>query len=186
MDLEGRIEESKSNDSLSVHPIRGQYGNIREQQRELFSYLEHKRKSVQNYMIDVSAGWVFYTPLMAVEEHFSGMSASEIFSSRAISATQGIFTTKPYTSFREFWAKYWQVDKKSSFLKKFAIDTSATLLFQIPLYSSILFFSGASIEEAEKAMPLGLCIGLGTGRMYGSFLDHWRKRMGGKKPLFEE
>ena len=187
MSLEERIEkEDNERPDLSVFPIDESYSNLKDRTRKTISYLHANKKIARDYMIDVCCGLTFFTPLMATEEYISGMDAKEIISSRSISAVQGIFTTKIYTDFREFWAGYWNVNAESSSKKKFAVDTSAMLILQIPLYSAILFFSVASLEEAETAMPLSLCIGFMSGRAYGSFLDKWRKKFGGKKPLLED
>lgn len=140
----------------------------------------------KNYIVDTTAGISFYTPIMAASEYFiGGMSSDEVLKSRLSAAVYHSVMRRPLGKFRQWYADMWHADAKSSFMKKFLIDTSVTVILQIPVYSAILYSSGASMEEITKALPAGIAIGASTGRPFGYFLDKWRK-VWGTKPTLDE
>ena len=146
---------------------------------------ENKPSTFKNYLVDTSAAIMVYTPLMASVEYFSGMDSDEILKSRLFAAAANTIITRPYTIFREWWAKQWKADAKSSKTKKFLVDTSAMVMVQTPLYSGILYSSGASLEDIAVALPSGLIVGALSGRPFGYVLDKWRK-LWGTKPTLDE
>ncbi len=134
------------------------------------------KESAKDYLVDTSASWVFYTPLMALEEAaIAGMEPNEVIKSRLAGIAVQSLVMRPYGKFRQGWANYWGANESSSKLKKTLIDTSSSVLYQLPVYSSILALAGASFDEICVALPLGLVIGITSGRPYGYFLDKWRK-----------
>ncbi len=140
-------------------------------------------KTAKKYIVDTTAGWAFYTPLIGMSEYLiAGMENEAILKSRLSAMAVHAVIMRPYAKFREYWAKKWNVDNESSKLKKFLVDTSAMILVQTPVYTSILYNAGASPEEMLKALPAGLAIGALSGRPYGYFLDKWRK-IYGEKPV---
>lgn len=130
---------------------------------------------LRKYLLDVTASWMFYTPLMAEAEYFIvGLEPLQIFYSRTFASAIGAMTMRPYGMFRDWWKKKWHVTTASSRLKKFAVDTSAMLIFQIPTYSSILYAAGVAPKQIALALPPAALIGMLSGRAYGFFLDSWR------------
>ena len=111
------------------------------------------------------------------------MESEEVLKSRLYSLGVQALVMRPYAKYREWWAQYWDVDKESSKLKKWGVDTSATVLYQIPVYAAILYGSGASMDEAAVALPCGVAIGASLGRVYGTWLDTWRKVWGRESTL---
>lgn len=140
---------------------------------------------LRNYLVDCSATSLFYTPTMAVTELVSGMESEEIVKSRLMGAVAHFSIGRPYGIFRQWWADRWQVGPESPKWKKLAVDTSAMVIMQTPIYSSMLYLAGASKEEILVALPLGLAWGASTGRPFGWVLDKWRKVFG-TKPTLEE
>lgn len=143
----------------------------------------HITEVLKDYLVDTSASLMFYTPLMASAEVIAGMDSKEVIASRLSAIGVHALVMRPYGKFRKKWANYFNADGDSSRLKKFAVDASSLFLYQIPVYSTILYSSGASLEEASVALPIGLGIGLATGRPYGYFLDKWRKTYGRETTL---
>jgi len=139
--------------------------------------------SLKDYFVDTSAASLFYTPLRAAVEYASGMDSHEIIRSRLIALGVHAIVMRPYGKLRQKWADYWQATPESSKLKKFAVDASFSVLHQIPVYSAILYLSGASFEEAKVALPVGVTMGVFTGRPYGYWLDWWRQMWGRKNTL---
>ncbi len=145
---------------------------------------EGKVSAFRNYVVDMTAAWGFYTPLMASVEYFAaGMESEKVLKSRLMAAAYHAVLMRPYGKFRQWWADYWNVDYTSHPLKKFAIDTSAMIIFQVPSYSGILYLAGASLNEVLVALPVGLTVGVLSGRPFGYVLDKWRKLLGTKPTL---
>lgn len=133
-------------------------------------------KSAKRYLVDTSAGWLFYTPVMAASEYFiAGMDGGEIGEARLAGALVQAAVMRPYGRFRDYWKSTWNVTPESSRMKKFLVDTTATLLFQTPVYAGILYASGASLREIAVALPTGLAVSAASGRPYGCVIDRWRK-----------
>ena len=123
---------------------------------------------------------------MAASEYFvGGMSPEEVVKSRLLAAAYHSVMMRPFGKFRQWYADKWEADAKSSAMKKLLVDTSATVIIQIPVYSAILYSAGASLDETAKALPAGIAIGALTGRPFGYFLDKWRK-LWGTKPTLDE
>lgn len=139
---------------------------------------------LRNYAVDTSATIGFYTPIMAAIEHFAaGMDSEEVLKSRLFAAAYHLAFARPYGKFRQQWADLWDADETSSKTKKYCMDTSAMILIQTPVYSAILYLSGASLQEIAVALPVGLTIGALSGRPFGYVLDKWRKVWGTKPTL---
>ena len=142
--------------------------------------------AVKNYLVDTIAGLSFFTPLMAGAEYFvAGMEPEKVLKSRLTAAAYHTVMMRPFGKFRHWYAQKLGADEKSPKLKKFLIDTSANFIFQLPVYSGILWFSGASPEQFEKALPAGLAIGAAMAIPYGYFLDNWRNFCGTKSTLYK-
>ncbi len=141
---------------------------------------------VKNYVVDTTAGISFYTPIMAVSEYFiGGMDSYEVLKSRLFAGACYCVIMRPLGKFRRWYANLWNADPESSQLKKFLVDASATVITQIPLYSTILYSSGASLDEITKALPAGIAIGAATGRPFCYFWDKYRK-FWGTKPVLDK
>lgn len=163
--------------------------NIRQEEQEemkevpnlehiISSYYQKYKEPVhtffKKYLIDVTASWTFYIPVMAEAEYFIiGLEPLQVFYSRTFATAIGAITMRPYGVFREWWKKKWQITKESSPFKKFVVDTSAMLIFQIPTYSTILYSVGESPKEIAVALPPAALIGIFSGRPYGTFRDAW-------------
>lgn len=172
-DLEKRVEDdSGPKDAL---------GNSLEEK----AYVKYDRiKTLKNYVVDTTSSWVYWTPLMAMDELFiSGMDGEEVLKSRLVAIGMGLIVARPQAIFRQYWADLWKADGDSSKLKKFIVDTTAQMAWQAPLYSTILYFSGVSWDEGTTALATGLVIGTVFGRFYGYFQDKWRKLWGTKPTL---
>ena len=141
--------------------------------------------AAKNYLVDTSASWLFYTPMLAISECASGMETKEVVKSRLLAMGVHALVMRPYGKLREKWAKFWNTNSQSSALKKFVVDASISALYQIPIYSAILYASNVSFDEATYALPAGVAIGLCAGRPYGHWLDYWRKTWGLRGTLHE-
>ena len=151
---------------------------------KLEKILKTIKKEAKGYMTDTSAALIFYNPIFAANEYFvGGLESEEVLSTRIGMSIAGLFISRPYGKFREYWAKRCKTNPDSSRLRKFVTDVSGNLLFTTPIYSTIMWASGASPEEMTLALPAGLTAATIVGRPYGWFLDKWRKRFGVKPVL---
>ncbi len=165
----------KLEDSVDIAPISTNEGN-----RFSKAY-----NSLTNYLVDVSAGWTFTTPLYGITEFLSGMENEEILKSRALSLIANAVFMRPYGKFRKSWANHWNTIPESSKKRKFVTETTAFSIIQIPLYSTMLYLAGASFEEWMVALPMGLVMGVATGRPFGIWQDKCRQ-FWGKEPVLSK
>jgi hypothetical protein len=152
---------------------------------ESISRRQYLRNVVTNYLVDTSAGIIYFAPPMALIEYAAGMDTPEVLKARAFAAGSHMLITRPYGKFREWWAKYWGADAESSHLKKFVVDTSALIMIATPLYATALSVAGASLKEGSIALPIGITFGVFSGRPFGWWMDKWRK-LWKKKPLLSK
>lgn len=143
---------------------------------KLEKILETVKREAKGYMADTSAVFLFYNPILAANEYFlGGLEPKEVLTTRISMSIAGLFTSRLYGKFREYWAKKCKTNPDSSRLRKFVTDTTGIVVFYTPIYSAGMLLSGASAEEIAVALPAGTVIGALTGRPYGWCLDKWRK-----------
>jgi len=139
-----------------------------------------------NYLVDVSAAMMFYQPLMfTMEKVVARLEDEEILKTRLTSMAVNALTMRPYGLFREVWAKFWNADGKSHPIKKMLVDASLASTYTLTVYSTILYFSGVSLEEGLTAVSSAVAISAATGRPFGWWLDKWRKTWG-KEPTLSK
>ena len=173
--IAGEVTPTTNNSSEALSP-----------QQMAFSHFY--KETLPNYIVDLSAGLLFYNPLMAgiVEPFVGGMTGAQIFNSRiAASATQGV-TMRPTGALRNRRAKYFGITPESPWYMKARRDIGALLAYQIPAYATSLYLSGADlIEKGPKAMlgaiALTALTNNGTKWSFGSWMDYWRGLWGKKK-----
>jgi len=149
------------------------------QPKERKDFYERARDSLTNYIVDVSAGWTFFTPTYAAMEYLiTGMSSEEVLKSRLAGLVAHSIAMRPTGLLRNKLAKKWGVTKQSRFYKKWAVNACAQTPIQAVLYTSMLLYSGASPEEISVALPLGLAIAFPLSEPFGRWMDRWRKVWG--------
>ncbi|MBW2990926.1 L-alanine exporter AlaE [Candidatus Woesearchaeota archaeon] len=134
------------------------------------------KREARGYIADTSAALVFGNIVYGANEYFiGGLEPNEVLKTRLGMSFMGLFISRPYGKFREFWAKLLKTDAESSKLKKFVTDVTGNVAYYSPVYAGIMTLSGASIEEIAKALPAGIVIGFISGRPMGWFMDKSRK-----------
>lgn len=136
--------------------------------------------TVKNWAVDTTAAWLYWTPVMTVTEFASGMEPKEVLKSRAMSLLNHAVLGRVVGKYRNVVAKWYHADANSSEIRKAVSDITAQLTTQIPIYSTMLYFSGVSLREGLAALGTGLVIGFFSGRPFGYVQDCWRKRWGTK------
>ena len=139
--------------------------------------------AVKNWAVDTTVAWLYWTPIMTVTEFASGMEPEEVLKSRLMGLVNHAVLGRPFGKYRHFVARRYHAHSDSSEVRKAVSDITAQLTTQIPLYSTMLYFSGVSFREGLVALGTGVTIGFFSGRPYGYVQDKWRK-LWGTKPTF--
>lgn len=138
-------------------------------------YQRIKRKST-DYLVDVSAGWIFFTPIYTAMEHYiAGMDSGEVFKSRSAGLVAHAIAMRPTGMLRNALANKWNVTKESPWYKKVAVNVCAGTPIQAMMYSGMLAYSGASMDEIAVALPTGLAMAIPLFEPFGRWMDTWRK-----------
>jgi hypothetical protein len=141
-------------------------------------------ESLKRYAVDTFAGITYFQPLLGINEYFiSGMDEKEVLKSRLTGLFISLLINRPYGKFRQYWAELWDTNAESSKLRKYLVDSSALVMFQLPLYFGALKISGADNDEIIRALPIGISLGLISGRPFGWYLDKVRTFCGTKATL---
>lgn len=141
--------------------------------------------ALRNYMVDTTASWMYWTPVMTVMGTLSGMKADELLKQGLVSVAVYAVIGRPYGMFRQYWADLRKADAASPKRKKFMVDTSAQMCFNAGFYLTVPYFLGASLEEGMAALASSLTVGALFGRLFGYAQDKWRKQWGTKPTLDE-
>lgn len=175
-DLEKRLEE--------YHPLSSEQTSLNPK-TEKKSLYEKVKDLAANYIVDVSSGWTFFTPIYGAMESFVvGMDSEKVLKSRLAGLVGHAIAMRPTGLLRNALAKKWNVTKESPFYKKWAVNACAQTPIQAVIYTGMLIYSGASLDEIKVALPIGLAIAFPLFEPFGWWMDTWRK-FWGKKPAIK-
>lgn len=141
-------------------------------------------QGMKNYAVDTSAGWIFWPIFMAPAEYASGYDGYQILQSRLTAAAFHAVFLRLYGRYRERWSQHYNVTPESSLTTKLLSETTCQVTFQAPQYLLILCSLGRW-DNLTRAFFAGLGIGAVGGRLYGYWLDVWRK-VWGNKPVLDK
>ena len=116
----------------------------------------------RNYVVDTLAVWSFYNPPFALMEYcWAGLNGEEVLKARLMAITLQATTTRLiYAPLRQWWADIWKADYTSSKFKKWIVDTTGFMMYQIPVYTATLLVAGANESEIKKALPARIILGI--------------------------
>lgn len=132
----GEVKQEKQNSVInsSTYERKGTYQKIKD--------------TATDYLVDVSSGWTFFTPIYAMMEHYVvGMDSGKVFDSRSAGLVAHAIAMRPTGMLRNKLAKKWDVTKESPWYKKVAVNVCAGTPIQAVMYTGILAYSGASMDE---------------------------------------
>jgi hypothetical protein len=139
--------------------------------------------SVRAYLVDTAARIVFYVPAIGVwEKWVAGMENGEVLRSRTGAVLVNLVAGRLHGKVREWLSGITGVGPHSPPSRKLLLDTLSGSLVGLVTYGSVLYLSGASLDEAAIALPFGLLFTSSTGRPFGRFLDLCR-RLSGTTPV---
>ena len=135
------------------------------------------RASRRAALADTLTSVLFFSTMGALTEVFvARMSVDQVLVSRLAALPVMIFSGRPYGLWRD-----WIVGRLApggTPLRTALADTTAFVTFQLPIYLAILWFAGASIEQASVAAGSALIVLLVTARPYGVLLGAVRRLFG--------
>ena len=137
-----------------------------------------RTQALEMFVADSIAMTIFFTIIGILNERFiAGMGWPEVLAARSIGAPPMVLTARGYGIWRD------AIMKMSGALLRGGIytalfDTLALLSFNIPIYASILYMGGASLDEVIKGSMGTVVILLVAGRPYGLWLDFVRQKFG--------
>lgn len=138
----------------------------------------------KEWLLNTTAAWFWYTPVVTGVEFISGMESMEVLKSRLIGMGVHATIMKPYGKLRKRIAARLKGDQESSPVKKGVIDIASMLVFQEPIYAGMLYVADVSFEEAKIVYPSGLVMGAIQGYLFGPVLDNWKKLFGERGLLY--
>lgn len=152
------------------------------------NFYKKAKDAITNYLVDVSAGLIFYNPIMAVGEHFiAGMEGDKVLDSRLGASLAQAICMRPSGMLRNWSADKFGLTEDSPWYKKGISDTLSILTLQIPSYFVALYNAGASLEQGAKAIGMATVITAtmnnGTKLGFGKWMDYWRGLWGKKKAI---
>jgi len=154
------------------------------QESRLEKLVRTARTEFKEYLVDTSASLIYANTIFGAGEYFiARMEPDELLRTRIGMSLIGCVIYRPFGKIREYWARFWDTDAKSSKAKKFLTDVSGNVAFFAPIYTGVMYLSGASWQEMCMALPAGMLTATITARPYGMFLDRWREMFGTKPTL---
>jgi hypothetical protein len=131
-------------------------------------------KKARKFYSDIFAMVIFSTVVgMIVEIYISGLALLQSVQARATAAPMNIITARPYGIYRDWLFRAFKAKNASQWIKGY-LDILAFVTFQVPLYASILFTTGASGKQILISCSTLLALSFIIGRPYGLFLSLFR------------
>src|SRR3989344_3493203 len=135
-----------------------------EKKEDLNSLITKVKDGFKNWLVDTSAGWIFYTPLMGTVEigtqyaTTENINFDEIGKTRLYAALIHALLMRPIGKMRKYFKEKWNVNDTSSKLKKTLVNFSSVMMFQAPVYLGILYISISSeaFEKISLTLPAGV------------------------------
>lgn len=129
---------------------------------------------MHRFLADTFAMIIFSTVVgMVIEILISGMTLGQSMQVRLTAIPTSLLTARLYGMFRDWMFQLMRANKGGQ-VKKGIADILAFVLFQIPLYVTILAISGANARQIATACGTVTIFSAFMGRPYGIFLDFSR------------
>lgn len=128
---------------------------------------------MRRFFADTFAMITFSTVVGMAIEIASGMTLKQSAQVRLTAIPVNFLTARLYGMFRDWMFRLFKIQKNNQFLKGIA-DILAFVLFQVPLYATILATSGDSVRQIAISCSTITILSVFMGRPYGIFLDFSR------------
>ncbi|WBU59505.1 L-alanine exporter AlaE [Paracoccus albus] len=144
----------------------------------------HQPRSTRAFLADTTALILFFTTTGIINERFiAGMSWPEVAQARLLGAALMLPVARPYGIWRD-----WLMQRAGpGRISRLFWDSLALVSFQVPIYATIIWISGASGAGFWRGVLGAAVMMLALGRPYGAFLN-WIRGLfglppGGEKPM---
>jgi len=130
---------------------------------------------MRRFFADTFAMITFSTVVgMVIEILVSDMTFGQSVQARLTAIPANLLTARPYGMFRDWVFRLMRANEGGQVRKGIA-DILAFVLFQVPLYVTILFTSGANARQIATACGTLTILSIFMGRPCGIFLDFSRR-----------
>src|SRR3989344_7159596 len=130
---------------------------------------------MRRFFADTFAMITFSTVVgMVIEILVSDMTFGQSVQARLTAIPANLLTARPYGMFRDWVFRLMRANEGGQVRKGIA-DILAFALFQVPLYVTILFTSGANVRQIATACGTLTILSIFMGRPCGIFLDFSRR-----------
>lgn len=139
----------------------------------------NNKKRIKKFLVDIFALNSFLILITIPNELLiAKLTLSQWVHVRTIGIFVNTLTAIPYSIFREKIFKLTNTNEtKSSWKRKYAIDTVTFSIFQLPLYCTMLYFVGSTLNQIIIASIPVIIFSSLTGRPYGIYLEWLRKKL---------
>lgn len=132
------------------------------------------------YGVDVSSGWLYYTPTYALQELAAGKDIETVVKTRLIGMAAHAIAMRPIGLLRNYVAKKWGVDEDSSFADKAKVNVVAVTPIQSIVYAGLLaggmaWSGNYDLKSSMYAWGIGVALGVPHSVPYGFVQDKVRK-----------
>ena len=141
--------------------------------------MDSNSEKKENYVIrrlfaDTFAMVIFSTVVgMIIEVFVSGITLNQSVQARLTAIPVNLIIARPYGIFRDWIIKITHANEGGQ-IKKAIVDIISFVIFQVPIYSTILLTTGASVHKIVIAAGMLTIVSAFVGRPYGIFLDFSR------------
>jgi hypothetical protein len=131
---------------------------------------------LQSWLADTVAMVLFCTVTgAAVEVGISGLSWEQSLQARLAAVPLNLLSARPYGWYRD-WVLAALGALEGGALRKALLDVAAFVTFQVPVYATVLVFTGATCGQIVTSCATLACLSAFLGRPYGAFLE-WCRRV---------
>lgn len=130
---------------------------------------------INKYLVDTFAMVIFSIATGLVIDQIAGMTITQSITARFYAIPINLLTGGLQGVLRDFVFIISHVKENTSKKKIFFLDTFSFILLQVPIYASSLLIAGANTTQVLKGSSVVCIISLFIGRIYGIFLERFRK-----------
>ncbi len=141
---------------------------------------------VYRYGVDVLSGWLYYTPMYAVQELAVGKDIDTVVKIRVIGMAAHAVAMRPIGLLRNYVAKKWNVTQESSLADKVKVNLVTITPIQAVVYGAMLaggmaWSGNYDTKSSVYAWIVGVALGALHSIPYG-FVQDGVRRLFGIKP----
>lgn len=130
------------------------------------------RKFIADTIAMIVFSWVVG---MGIEIFISGLTLEQSIKSRSTAAAINLFSGGVYGRFRDWVFVTTRTHEESGWARKMCVSTLSFVIFQMPIYTSILVYVGATMGQIISSVSAATVTSTVIGRPYDCFLMYVRR-----------